>query len=102
MDVAGKTPPADTGNSRTANALRQANPSKAGAVPAAVTGADKVVLSPRAREILDSRRAAAALPEIRQDLVQRVRNDFASGTYVVQQDRIAVRMMHESLLNRLV
>lgn len=101
MDVAGKTASADTGNLPVSDAARQPNPRDSAATPTPASG-DKVVLSPRAREILESRKAAAALPDIRPEVVDRVRRDIASGTYVIQQDRIAVRMMHESLLNQMV
>ena len=69
--------------------------------PAAGNSADKVVLSPRAREIQDARQRAESLPDVRKDKVHRLRRQLATGTYSVNGDEIAFKMMKESVFNQM-
>ena len=61
---------------------------------------DKVVLSPRAREIDDAKIRLMNMPDIRDDMVSDIRHRINSGTYVLQGDKIAFRMLRESVLNQ--
>lgn len=67
-------------------------------VPARNT--DKVVLSPRAREINDAKNRLMNMPDIRSDMVSDIRHRINNGTYVVKGDKIAFRMLKESVLNQ--
>jgi negative regulator of flagellin synthesis FlgM len=69
--------------------------------PAGENSADKVVLSPRAREIQDARQRAESLPDVRKDKVHRIRRQLAAGTYSVNGDEIAFKMMKESVFNQM-
>ena len=62
--------------------------------------ADKVVLSPRAREIHDAKMKLMDIPDIRKDKVSRIRHQIDSGTYLIKGDKIAFRMIKESVLNQ--
>ncbi len=61
---------------------------------------DKVYLSPRAREIDDAKTKLKSMPDIRKDMVNDIRHKISSGTYVVKGDKIAFRMLKESVLNQ--
>jgi len=61
---------------------------------------DKVYLSPRAREIDDAKTKLKSMPDIRTDMVRDIRHKISSGTYVVKGDKIAFRMLKESVLNQ--
>ncbi len=61
---------------------------------------DKVYLSPRAREIDDAKTKLENMPDIRADMVNDIRHKISSGTYVVKGDKIAFRMLKESILNQ--
>jgi negative regulator of flagellin synthesis FlgM len=62
------------------------------------SGGDRVALSPQARRFQEARRIAADRPEIRTDRVAQVRERLATGTFRVEGERIALRMLAESLL----
>ena len=61
---------------------------------------DKVYLSPRAREIDDAKIKLMNMPDIRGDMVIDIRHKISSGTYMVKGDKIAFRMLQESVLNQ--
>jgi len=63
---------------------------------------DKVVLSPEAREVQEAKRQLEAVPDIRTEKVAELRQRIESGTYQVEGDRVAVRMISESLVNTLL
>ena len=69
--------------------------------PAPGSSTDKVVLSPKAKEINDARQRAAAIPDEREDKVQNVRRRITSGTYSVNAGKIAFNMMKESVFNQM-
>jgi flagellar biosynthesis anti-sigma factor FlgM len=70
--------------------------------PAAAGTGDKVVLSPRAREIDEAKHKLMNMPDIRADRVNAIRHQIDSGTYMVTGDKIAFRMLQESVLNQRV
>jgi negative regulator of flagellin synthesis FlgM len=102
MDISGKLPsilPAahvnKSGAAKTAALQRsiEAQPSRS---PAA---GDRVSLSPQVRELQAARAAAAAMPEIREEKVAAIRAQIEAGTYVVDGEKVAGKMIEEALLN---
>jgi len=69
---------------------------------AAPIAQDKVVLSPRAREIAEAHKAANEAEDVRADKVDRLRQQIGGGTYRIDGDRIAIRMLKESVLNEIL
>ena len=63
---------------------------------------DKVVLSPKAREINDAKQKLMNMPDIRQQKVGELRHRIESGTYVVKGDKVALHMLKESVLNQCI
>ena len=61
---------------------------------------DKVVLSPKAREINDAKQRLMNMPDIRQQKVGDIRCRIKRGTYVVKGDKVAFHMLKESVLNQ--
>ena len=60
---------------------------------------EKVDLSTKARDIQQIKSALAKLPEIREEKVQELKNVIEAGTYNVSGDKIAGKMVGESLLD---
>ena len=60
---------------------------------------EKVDLSTRARDIQQIKSALAKLPEIREEKVQDLKKQVEAGTYNVSGDKIADKMVGESLLD---
>jgi flagellar biosynthesis anti-sigma factor FlgM len=75
-----------------------ATPVAAGLPP---TG-DKVSLSDKAREVRQAVSALEKIPDVRDDKVEAIRARMASGTYDINGERIADKLMHESLINALI
>ena len=74
-----------------------ATPEAAGAqgAPAAAApeGADRLVLSQQAAEIRAAHEALAALPDTRAELVAHLKTEVEAGTYAVNPDAIAEKMI---------
>ncbi|RMG47391.1 MAG: flagellar biosynthesis anti-sigma factor FlgM [Acidobacteria bacterium] len=64
--------------------------------PAESGGADSVQLSERARELQRLRAALMETPDIRQELVDRLRDEIASGRYRIDGTRIADELLREA------
>jgi len=62
---------------------------------------DKVVLSPRAKEIQEAKTNLSKLPEIQAEKVARIKKNIEEGTYQVDGNKIAAKMIKESLLNKI-
>lgn len=71
-----------------------------GSATASTGHADKVVLSPRAREIDNAKTKLMNMPDMRKDTVSHIRQRINSGTYVLKGDKIAFHMLKESILNQ--
>ena len=56
---------------------------------------DKVNLSPAAKEVAQIRAAINGLPEVREDKVQSVKDSIDKGTYKVEPEKIAGKMLEE-------
>ena len=97
MDISGKLPPIlpsqythRAGASQHAAQTQPARPAAAG---------DAVSLSPQVRELQSARESLAAMPEIREEKVAAIRAQIEAGTYVVDGEKIAGRMIEEALVN---
>jgi negative regulator of flagellin synthesis FlgM len=78
----------------------QAKEKTAPTTPAAAQ-ADRVALSPQARELVAAREAIRRMPEVDAEKVARVRAQLQEGSYVVDAQKIAAKMVAEALLNDL-
>ncbi|MDL1962759.1 MAG: flagellar biosynthesis anti-sigma factor FlgM [Deltaproteobacteria bacterium] len=58
---------------------------------------DKVVLSSKAREIQEAKKLLNSLPDIREEKVAHLKEQIKNGTYHIEGDKIAVKMLNESL-----
>ena len=67
-----------------------------------VTREDKVVLSPRAREIQEAKKLLDSMPEIREEKVAQIKKQIEAGTYVIDEKKVASKMVEELLLNELL
>ncbi len=65
----------------------------------APSSTDKVVLSPKARELQDARVELERLPDIDARRVARIRHQIEKGTYEIDGGVIAERMLGEMQLN---
>ncbi len=63
---------------------------------------DEVVLSPKAREIQAAKKSLNSLPDIREEKVAHLKNQIENGTYQIKGEKIAVKMLKESLLNETI
>ncbi|MDJ0667226.1 MAG: flagellar biosynthesis anti-sigma factor FlgM [Desulfobacterales bacterium] len=61
--------------------------------------ADKVVLSPKARELQDAKTQLARMPDIDAQRVGRIKLQIENGTYKIDGGQIAERMLEEMRLN---
>ena len=62
---------------------------------------DKVVLSPKAREIQEAKKILDSLPDIREDKVVHLKKQIENGTYQIEGEEIAVKMLKESLVDEM-
>lgn len=60
---------------------------------------DKVVLSPKAREILEARKLLDEVPDVNEPKVNELRLEVETGVYQIDGSRIAERMLREMTLN---
>ena len=61
--------------------------------------ADTVVISDAAKRIQEARRQLDDIPDVRADKVSQLRNQIQNGTYEINADKIAAKMIKEGLLN---
>lgn len=60
---------------------------------------DRVALSEQGRLITDAQRAIAFIPDVRESMVNEIRNDLESGSYVFDNQRSAEGILRESMVN---
>jgi negative regulator of flagellin synthesis FlgM len=65
------------------------------------TKTDTVVLSDAAKKIQDAKKQLDAIPDIREDKVAQLKEQVENGTYEIDAEKIADKMLRESLLNDL-
>jgi negative regulator of flagellin synthesis FlgM len=58
---------------------------------------DRVSLSPQARELLKAQKALAAIPDVRAEKVEEIKARIANGTYRIDSEQIADKMIRETL-----
>jgi len=63
---------------------------------------DKVALSPEAKQIQGAKKLLDSLPDIREDKVAEIKEQIEAGTYNIDGEKIAFKMIRESILNELV
>jgi negative regulator of flagellin synthesis FlgM len=97
MDISGKLPPIlPFPNSNRVDASQKT----ANTAPARPTSqGDTVSLSPQVRQMQAAREALAAMPEIREEKVAAIRAQIEAGTYKIDGEKIADKMIAETLLN---
>jgi flagellar biosynthesis anti-sigma factor FlgM len=94
MEISGKIPPL----SKTSYAQPSAKPvEKIKATPMAQ--GDRVVLSPKARELQAAREALSKMEPMDHEKIARIKAQIAAGTYKVDAAKIATKMIEESLLD---
>ena len=65
-------------------------------------GEDRVSLSPMSKEIQLAKNQLQAIPDVRIGKVTEIKNQIAQGTYPINSEKIAHRLIGESLLNELL
>ncbi len=73
-----------------------------GQAPKEIPKSDKVVLSPRAKEIQEAKKLLDSVPDIQEEKVARIKEQIENGTYKIDAKKIAQKMIKESLLNELL
>ncbi len=63
--------------------------------------ADKVILSPEAKRIQKAKELIEGLPDIQKEKVEAIKSRIEDGTYEIDGEKIASKMIAESLLNDL-
>jgi len=62
---------------------------------------DTVVISDAAKRIQEAQKQIQAIPDVRADKVAEIRNQIENGTYQINADQIAGKMIKESLMHDL-
>lgn len=57
---------------------------------------DRVSLSPQAQELLNAQKALAAIPDVRAEKVEAIKARIADGTYRIDSEQIAAKMIREA------
>jgi len=60
---------------------------------------DTVVISDAAKRIQEVRSQLDAVPDVNEEKVARLRNEIENGTYEINADKIAGKMLREGLIN---
>lgn len=63
---------------------------------------DTVVLSQEGREIQEAKKILSSVPDIREEKVARIKEQVENGTYQIDGEKIAVKMIKKSFINELV
>ena len=63
--------------------------------------ADTVVLSNAAKDIHKAQRQLAAIPDVREDKVAQLKEQIENGTYEIDEEKIADKMLKDELLKDL-
>jgi negative regulator of flagellin synthesis FlgM len=62
---------------------------------------DTVVISETAKRVQDAKAQLDSIPDVRADKVAEIKSRVENGSYEIQPDKIADKMIRESLLNDL-
>ena len=63
--------------------------------------ADTVALSSAAKDIQEAQRKLEAIPDVREDKVAQLKEQIENGTYEIDEEKIADKMLKDALLNDL-
>jgi len=88
-------------NAYASQASRLREKEKASGMSTLDSSQDRVLLSPMAKEIQMAMNQMQAIPDVRVEKVAEIKNQIEQGSYQVSSERIAHRIMAESLLNEL-
>ncbi len=66
------------------------------------TKADTVVLSDTAKKIQEAQKQLEAIPDVREDKVAQLKEQIEKGTYEIDEEKIADKMLKDSLFNDLI
>jgi negative regulator of flagellin synthesis FlgM len=61
--------------------------------------ADTVMISDAAKRVQEARRQLDDIPDVREDKVSQLRSQIQNGTYEINADKIAGKMIKEGLFN---
>ena len=67
-----------------------------------VLSGDRVELSPKAKKMQEAKRILGTIPDIREEKVAQIRKQIEDGTYQIDSQKIAEKMVTESLINQFV
>jgi len=62
---------------------------------------DTVLISDTAKRIQEAKKQLDSIPDIREDKVAQLKNQIKNGTYEINAEKIAGKMIKEGLLNQL-
>ncbi len=65
------------------------------------TKADTVALSNAAKDIQEAQKQLEAIPDVREDKVAQLKEQIENGTYEIDEEKIADKMLKDSLFNDL-
>ncbi len=65
------------------------------------TKTDTVVLSDTAKKIKEAQTQLEAIPDVREDKVAQLKEQIENGTYEIDEEKIADKMLKDSLFNDL-
>ncbi len=65
------------------------------------TKADTVALSDAAKKIQETQKQLEAIPDVREDKVAQLKEQIEKGTYEIDEEKTADKMLRDSLLNDL-
>ena len=60
---------------------------------------DKIILSERAKEVYRLTKMSESLPDVREDKISAIKSRIASGEYKVDSEKVAGKIILESILN---
>lgn len=66
------------------------------------TKADTVVLSDTAKKVQEAQKQLETLPDVREDKVAQLKEQIENGTYEIDEEKIAGKIIKDSLLNDLI
>ena len=66
------------------------------------TKADTVVLSETAKKVQEAQKQLEAIPDVREDKVAQLKEQIENGTYDMDEEKIAGKMIKDALLNDLI
>lgn len=63
---------------------------------------DKVILSPRAKEIQQAKLLLGSFAEVREEKVAQIKKEIENGTYQVESQKLAEKLLKDHLLDELL